>query len=157
VKGANWRAPEGPGSSIEGKEDHPVVHVAYAGLRELEGARASNRGAMEYAARGGRGPDEDWTMAYDKEGKPLANSWQGIFPVYNTEEDGYAGTAPVGCFPPNPYGLYDMLGNVWEVTGYWYVPGHGRVATLNPSCANCDTALAPEGCSPGSCRTWKVA
>jgi formylglycine-generating enzyme required for sulfatase activity len=57
-------------------------------------------------------PDEDWTMAYDKDGKPLANSWQGIFPFYNTEADGYAGTAPVGCFPPNPYGLYDMLGNL---------------------------------------------
>jgi sulfatase modifying factor 1 len=135
VKGANWREPEGPGSSIEGKENHPVVHVAFEdalAYARWKGRELPTEAQWEFAARGGRGPDQDWTMAYDADGKPLANSWQGIFPVYNTEEDGYAGTAPAGCFPPNPYGLYDMLGNVWELTADWYVPRHRRVATLNP-------------------------
>lgn len=135
LEGANWREPDGPGSSIEGRQNHPVVHVAYEdalAYARWKGRELPTEAQWEFAARGGRGPDADWTMAYDEAGKPLANSWQGIFPVYNTEEDGYAGSAPVGCFPPNPYGLYDMLGNVWELTGDWYVPQHRRVAALNP-------------------------
>ena len=81
---------------------------------------------MGICCRGGHIGDEDWSDAFDKDGKPIANSWQGIFPVYNSEEDGYARTAPVGCFKPNGYGLYDMIGNVWEWTSDWYVPGHSR-------------------------------
>ena len=126
VKGANWYAPGGPGSSIAGKENHPVVHVAYEdalAYAQWRGHALPTEAQWEYAARGGRGPDDDWTMAYDKGGKPLANSWQGVFPVYNTEQDGYARTAPVGCFPPNAYGLYDMIGNVWELTSDWVCAG----------------------------------
>ncbi len=136
VKGANWREPEGPGSSIKGKENHPVVHVAsedalaYARWR---GRKLPTEAQWEFAARGSSEEGDDWSQAFDKDGKPIANSWQGIFPVYNTEQDGYAGTAPVGCFPPNGYGLYDMIGNVWEWTSDWYVPGHRREVALNPS------------------------
>jgi formylglycine-generating enzyme required for sulfatase activity len=136
VKGANWRAPEGPGSSIKGKENHSVVHVAYEDALAYAhwlGRELPTEAQWEYAARGGKYDGEDWSQAYDKEGKPIANTWQGIFPVFNTEEDGYAGIAPVGCFPPNGYGLYDMIGNVWEWTSDWYVPGHSRDPATNPN------------------------
>jgi formylglycine-generating enzyme required for sulfatase activity len=136
VKGANWREPEGPGSSIAGKENRPVVHVAYEdalAYARWKGRDLPTEAQWEFAARGAREGGEDWSDAFDQDGKPIANSWQGIFPVYNTEQDGYVGAAPVGCFPPNGYGLYDMIGNVWEWTSDWYVPGHTREAALNPS------------------------
>jgi formylglycine-generating enzyme required for sulfatase activity len=136
VKGTNWREPDGPGSSIEGKANHPVVHVAYEdalAYAKWRGRELPTEAQWEYAARGGLEPGEEWSQAFDKDGKPIANSWQGIFPVYNSEQDGFAGRAPVGCFPPNGYGLYDMIGNVWELTSDWYVPSHRREAALNPS------------------------
>jgi formylglycine-generating enzyme required for sulfatase activity len=136
VKGTNWREPEGPGSSIEGRENHPVVHVAYedaVAYAKWKGHELPTEAQWEYAARGGAALGDDWSQAFDKDGKPIANSWQGVFPVYNTEQDGFVGIAPVGCFPPNGYGLYDMIGNVWELTSDWYVPSHRREAALNPS------------------------
>ena len=127
IAGANWRHPEGPDTSIAGRENHPVVHVAYedalAYARWL-GHSLPTEAQWEYAARGGRDGEDDWSSAFDADGKPIANTWQGIFPVLNTKDDGYAGTAPVGCFRPNGYGLYDMIGNVWEWTSDWYRPGH---------------------------------
>jgi len=135
VPGANWREPTGPGSSIAGKDNHPVVHIAYEdalAYARWRGRELPTEAQWEFAARGGRDGEDDWSSAFDAEGKPIANSWQGIFPVYNTNEDGYAGTAPVGCFKPNGYGLYDMIGNVWEWTSDWYRPGHSRDAALNP-------------------------
>jgi formylglycine-generating enzyme required for sulfatase activity len=89
-------------------------------------------GSRTCAARGGRDGEDDWSSAFDADGKPIANTWQGVFPVYNTNEDGYAQTAPVGCFKPNGYGLYDMIGNVWEWTSDWYRPGHPREKAVNP-------------------------
>ncbi len=136
VKGANWREPEGPGSSIEGKENQPVVHIAYEdalAYARWRGRDLPTEAQWEYAARGGREGGVAWSEAFDKDGKPIANSWQGVFPVYNTEQDSYAGAAPAGCFPQNAYGLYDMIGNVWEWTKDWYIPSHRREAALNPS------------------------
>jgi formylglycine-generating enzyme len=150
VKGANWREPEGPGSSIDGMENRPVVHVAYEdalAYARWKGRDLPTEAQWEYAARGTE-IGEDWSQAFDQDGKPIANSWQGIFPVYNTEQDGFVGTAPVGCFPPNGYGLYDMIGNVWELTSDWYVPGHRREAVLNPNGPSLLDVRAAVGQSP---------
>lgn len=136
VPGADWRHPTGPGSSIDDKDDHPVVHVAYEDAEAYAqwlGHSLPTEAQWEFAALGGRGSDEDWTKPYDAEGKPSANTWQGVFPIVNTNDDGYEGTAPVGSFKPNGYGLYDMLGNVWEWTNDWYRPGHMREPVINPS------------------------
>jgi formylglycine-generating enzyme len=136
VAGANWRQPSGPGSSIADMANHPVVHVAYEDALAYAHWRDRSlptEAQWEFAARGGRDGEDDWSSAFDAEGKPIANTWQGIFPVLNTKEDGYAGTAPVGCFKPNGYGLYDMIGNVWELTSDWYRAGHSREAMANPT------------------------
>jgi len=135
VAGANWRQPHGPGSSIAGTENHPVVDIAYdeaLAYANWLGRSLPTEAQWEFAARGGRDGDDDWSSAYDPEGKPIANTWQGIFPVLNTNGDGYAETAPVGCFPPNGYGLYDMIGNVWEWTSDWYRSGHSKAVAVNP-------------------------
>jgi formylglycine-generating enzyme len=129
MAGANWRQPTSPGSSIAGKENHPVVHVAYEDALAYTRSRGRSlpTGAQWGVRRaGGRDGQDDWSSGFDADGKPIANTWQGIFPVLDTKDDGYAGTAPVGCFPPNGYGLYDMIGNVWEWTSDWYRPGHAR-------------------------------
>lgn len=136
VKGASWRAPEGPGSTIAGRENHPVAHLAYedaAAYARWLGRELPTEAQWEFAARGGRTGEPDWMSAFAPDGTPIANTWQGIFPVYNTAEDGYAGTAPVGCFPGNGFGLHDMIGNVWEWTSDWYRPGHARDAADNPT------------------------
>lgn len=136
VSGANWRQPAGPGSSIADKQNHPVVHVAYEdalSYAQWHGRSLPTEAQWEFAARGGRDSEDDWSSAFDAEGKPIANTWQGIFPVLNTGEDGYTGTAPVGCFKPNGYGLHDMIGNVWELTSDWYRSGHSREAVVNPA------------------------
>lgn len=133
--GADWRHPTGPGSSIEGKDNHYVVNIAYEDAEAYArwlGRSLPTEAQYEFAALGGRDPWEDWSRPFDKDGKPLANTWQGIFPILNSNDDGYEGTAPVGCFPANGYGLYDILGNVWEWTSDWYRPGHERNEAENP-------------------------
>jgi len=122
--GADWRRPLGPGSSLDGLEDHPVVHVAYAdavAFARWAGMRLPSETQWEYAARGGlEGAEFAWGDQDVQETAPLANTWQGGFPYENTELDGWTRTSPVGFYAPNGYGLYDMIGNVWEWTSTRY-------------------------------------
>ena len=122
--GADWRHPEGPGSSIAGRDDHPVVHVAYEDARAYAawcGKELPTEAEWEFAARGGLdGKAYPWGDAANPEGRFLANTWQGQFPHENLNEDGYEGTSPVDAFPANGYGLFDMVGNVWEWTSSPY-------------------------------------
>lgn len=114
VVGANWRHPYGPDSNIEGKENHPVVHIAYQdalAYAKWAGKQLPTEAQWEYAARGGL-KDSTYTWGQEYSAKK-ANTWQGIFPFINTKADGYLGTAPVGSFEPNGYGLYDITGNVY--------------------------------------------
>jgi formylglycine-generating enzyme required for sulfatase activity len=128
VPGASFRAPEGPGSSIAGRERHPVVQVSWddaVAYAKWAGKRLPTEAEWEIAARGGREKKPFvWGDELRPNGRWLANVWQGTFPTKNTAEDGYAGTAPVGSFPPNDYGLFDMAGNVWEWTSDWYRPDY---------------------------------
>lgn len=124
VPGADWRHPEGPDSNIEKRWNHPVVQVAWedaCAYAKWAGKRLPTEAEFEYAARGGLDRKMyGWGDEFKPEAKWQANVWQGIFPYKNTEEDGYASSAPVGSFPANGYGLCDMIGNVWEWCSDWY-------------------------------------
>ncbi len=121
--GTNWKHPKGPESTIEGKENHPVVHIAYedaVAYCDWAGRRLPTEAEWEYAARGGR---KDAIFFWGNDLEQLsshANTWEGEFPVENTLADGYEERAPVMSYPKNGYGLYDMAGNVWEWTSDWY-------------------------------------
>lgn len=130
VPGADWRHPQGPGSTIEGLANHPVVHVAFEDAEAYAawaGKALPTEAEWEFAARGGLdGAEFAWGDERVPGGRHVANTWQGEFPWQNLAEDGYEGTAPVGSFPPNGYGLHEMTGNVWEWTTDWY-QDHGRI------------------------------
>ena len=121
---ANWHSPKGPGSSIEDKLDHPVVHISWYDAQAYAkwvGKRLPTEAEWEWAASGGiKGVQYPWGNESVTEGKPKANSWEGSFPYQNTLRDQFFYTAPVGSFDPNPFGLYDMAGNVWEWCSDWY-------------------------------------
>ncbi|WP_164517682.1 formylglycine-generating enzyme family protein [Rhizobium sp. CIAT894] len=124
--GANWRHPYGKGSSIRKLDDHPVVHVAYqdaAAYAAWAGKSLPTEAEWEFAARGGLdGAEYAWGDELTAGGRHMANTWQGQFPHENSADDGFERTSPVRAFPANGYGVYDMIGNVWEWTTDWYSP-----------------------------------
>jgi formylglycine-generating enzyme len=179
VPGADWQHPQGPGSSIRNKPDHPVVHVAWADAEAYAswaGKVIPTEAEWELAARGGLdGAEFAWGDELNPAGAWMANTWQGEFPNQNTRDDGYEGTSPVGVFPANGYGLFDMIGNVWEWTADWYTarppaapgccaspgPRDGREQSADPM----DPARIPRKvmkggshlCAPNYCRRYRPA
>ena len=127
-KGANWRYPEGPESSLKGREKYPVVQIAYddaMAYAKWAGKRLPTEAEWEFAARGGlTGKLYAWGDEMHPGDRPAANTYQGTFPVKDTGADGFAGLAPVASFAPNGYGLYDVGGNVWEWVSDWYRPDY---------------------------------
>src|SRR5438270_4477348 len=146
IPGANWKHPEGPESSLEGREQHPVVHVAYEDAEAYAawvGKTLPTEAQWERAARGGlENTVYTWGNKFAPGDTLMANTWQGEFPWQNLLIDGSAGTAPVGSFLPNGYELYDMAGNVWEWTTDWYRDQH----TGEPAKACC-VPVNPKGAS----------
>lgn len=136
--GADWRRPLGAGSSIEDKPDHPVVHVAYEDAQayaDWAGKSLPTEAEWEFAARGGlEGAEFAWGDELAPGGAMLANYWQGAFPHENSLLDGWARTSPIGTYPPNGYGLFDMVGNVWEWTVDWWSEPRAEAKSSGACC-----------------------
>ena len=182
LAGADWRHPQGPGSNLDGREEHPVVQVGHAdalAYAQWCGKRLPTEAEWEYAARGGRTAVEfAWGDELVPDGRYMANTWQGEFPWENLALDGHHGTSPVGSYPANDYGLFDMIGNVWEWTSDWY-QDHGRIGTHacctvdNPRGADRHASVHPHAagpkvgrrvtkggshlCAPSYCRRYRPA
>ncbi len=165
VPGASWMKPYGPDGPDAGS-DQPVVHLAYEDMlayADWAGGRLPTEAEWEYAASAGM---DTYT---EQPGPQAANSWQGAFPMVNEETDGFRGIAPVGCFTPNANGLYDMVGNVWEVTSDFYRPGHDPADTDNPRGPSENAAYDPANpvspsrvmkggsylCAPNYCQRYR--
>lgn len=140
VQGADWKHPQGPGSTIAGKENYPVVHISWDDAMaycKWAGKRLPTEAEWEFAARGGLLNNiYPWGNEHVNAGKPKCNSWEGQFPYLNTRQDGYVTAAPVKSFSPNGYGLYDMAGNVWEWCSDWYDQDYyssiDKITSINP-------------------------
>lgn len=181
MPGASWRHPLGPGSSLKGLAKHPVVHVAFedaCAYATWAGKTLPTEAEWEFAARGGlEGAVYVWGDEFEPDGEVLANTWQGDFPNENLLTDGYEWTAPVGSFPPNGYGLYEMAGNVWEWTTDWYQQ-HSEIqqtccASFNPRGGDPEKSYDPRTpnvkiprrvmkggsylCAPNYCRRYRPA
>lgn len=167
VPGAYWQRPYGP-DGPEAQPSQPVVHLAWEDMvayANWAGGRIPTEAEWEYAASAGQ------DASTDQPDPRSANSWQGAFPVVNDAEDGFRGVAPVGCFAPNAFGLYDMVGNVWEVTQDFFAPGHDLNDTEDPGGPSENTAYDPYNpgiatrvmkggsylCAPNYCQRYRPA
>lgn len=166
VKGAYWKEPEGPGSSINDRMNHPVVHISWNDANAFcnwAGKRLPTEAEWEYAARGGLERKKyPWGNELTPNGEHYCNIWQGIFPRLNTEDDGYLGTAPSQSFPPNGYGLYNVSGNVWEWCSDWFTSTLSeRGGQLNPKGPKDGETKVMKGgsylCHESYCNRYRVA
>ena len=183
LRAADWRHPHGETTTIDGLEQHPVVHVTFGDAEAFaawEGKSLPTEAEWELAARSGlEGADYAWGDTFRPGDRDMANTWQGEFPWQNLVTDGYEGTSPVGAFPANGYGLHDMIGNVWEWTADWYVgrhPGEAVKACCTPhnprgpqereSYDSCQPAIriprkvikgGSHLCAPNYCRRYRPA
>ncbi|KRA46931.1 formylglycine-generating enzyme family protein [Pseudoxanthomonas sp. Root630] len=181
IRGADWKHPQGPESSLDGLAEHPVVHVGFEdalAYATWAGKQLPTEAEWEFAARGGDDVSEfAWGDTLAPGGRHVANTWQGEFPWQNLADDGHVGTSPVGAYAPNPYGLFDMIGNVWEWIDDWYQrhdesPGKPCCTRENPRGGRRETSHDPQGpvavprrvtkggshlCAPNYCRRYRPA
>jgi formylglycine-generating enzyme required for sulfatase activity len=169
VPGASWRNPEGPASTIDGRDDYPVVQITHedaSAYAAWAGKQLPTESEWEFAARGGLdGATYAWGEEFSPAGRAMANTWQGRFPWENLNEDGYEGRSPVHAFPPNGYGLYDMIGNVWEWTASYFAPSNSE--GVKKSCCMPAEGGAGTGrrvikggshlCAPNYCQRYRPA
>jgi formylglycine-generating enzyme len=161
VAGANWRHPEGPGSDLTGRQNHPVVQVAFEDAEAYArwaGRMLPTEEQWELAARGGfAGEVYTWNAEQDSDDQPQANHWRGIFPTLNLGSKGYRRTSPVGCFPANFYGLYDIVGNVWQWTRSSWTPDHQSAADSAPHELTYTIKGGSFLCAPNFCMRYRPA
>ncbi|QBI00844.1 formylglycine-generating enzyme family protein [Pseudoduganella albidiflava] len=165
VRGACWRAPEGPDSSIDTRMTHPVVHVSWndaMAYAAWSGAALPTEAQWEYAARGGLEQKlYPWGDELAPRGRHLCNVWQGEFPALDTGEDGFAGTSPVDAFPPNGHGLYSVTGNTWEWCADFWDTGFSAAPSQDPQGPAQGTARVMKGgsflCHASYCNRYRPA